>query len=152
MNKKPLTLDEQLEAEQAAVNQLLEFYGQEMDFGFVVYEDWTAKDVLGHITSWHLSFMRNLESAVRKEKAQPFRGSLTEVNEREVAAMKMYSMAELIEQLKLAQRSIEANIKNEAVTEIAYKKGSRNYSPIEHLEIVRRHINGHLEDVKKKRR
>jgi len=150
MKRKLLTLDEQLIEEQKTVSRLIEFYKANKDFNIVVYEDWTAKDVLGHITSWHMSFQRNLESAVKNEKAAPFAGSLTDVNEREVLSMKKYSINELIEKIECAQNTIEMNIKGTKVKEIEYKKGSRNYSPIEHLEIVQRHIDSHLRDVENK--
>ena len=150
MKRKELTLDEQLIEEQKAVMKLIELYNDSKDFDFIVYEDWTAKDVLGHITSWHMSFQRNLESALMNKKPMPFSGSLTDVNEREVLNMKKYTIEELVEKIKLAQNVIDMNIKNTNIMEIAYKKGSRNYSPLEHLEIVKRHINSHLNDVQKK--
>lgn len=49
-----------------------------------------------------------------------------------------------------AQESISAHIENPKVTEIAYKKGSRSCSPSGHLEVVRRHSEGHLADPRKK--
>ncbi|GAB1483258.1 hypothetical protein MASR2M78_20740 [Treponema sp.] len=150
MNKRQLTLDEQLIEEQNVVSEVIEFYQTDRDFKKIIYDDWTAQDVLGHITSWHMSFERNLLSAVQKEKPKPFSGTLTDVNEREVKKMAQYSIPELLAAIKKAQETIDLNIKNSEVTEIAYKRGSRNYSPLEHLEIVQRHLRTHLKDLQAK--
>jgi len=150
LKKRILSIDEQLLAENQVIDKLISFFEMNLDFSKVIYEVWTAKDVLGHITSWHLSFERNLSSAVNNEKAVPFSGSLADVNEKEVENMKMYSVNDLIEKIRKSQDYINKNIKNHNVNEIAYKKGSRNYSPIEHIEVVQRHINSHLKDLENK--
>lgn len=64
--------------------------------------------------------------------------------------MKAYSVKELVAKLKKAQGYINKNIENSNVNEIVYKKGSRKYSPIEHIEMVQRHINSHLKDLEKR--
>jgi hypothetical protein len=151
MEKAPLTIEEQLAQEKQAVADFLAFFeGEERDLSVRIYDEWTAKDVLGHVASWHLSFARNLLAAVENRKPNPFKGSLTEVNEVEVARMALVSAEDLVEKIQEAQALIEANIGNPAVTAIAYKKGSRDYSPLEHLEVVRNHVRGHLKDVKAK--
>ncbi len=150
MNKRQLTLEEQLGEEQKAVSEVMEFFQTAKDFSKIIYVDWTAKDVLGHIASWHLSFERNLLSAVHNEKPKPFSGTLTDVNEREVKKMAEFSISDLLAAIDKAQTTIDLNIENSDVTEIAYKRGSRNYSPLEHLEIVERHLRGHLKDLKAK--
>jgi hypothetical protein len=49
--------------------------------------------------------------------------------------------------LQIAQNTIDQNIGNILIESIPYKKGSRNYSRIEHLEIVEGHIRKHLKDL-----
>ena len=152
MKRQVWTLDEELIEEAKAVSDFLAFYSGNKDLSRIIYVEWTARDVLGHVASWHMSFARNLLDAVNNIKPSPFRGSLTEVNEREVKNLSQFSVADLIQKIKLAQEHIEQNIRNQGIIGIAYKKGSRDYSPIEHLELVRRHIKAHLADVEKKYR
>lgn len=148
--KKELSLAEQKSEEERAVGDFLAFFEGRRDLSPVIYEEWTAKDVLGHIASWHQSFARNLLDAVNGVKPSPFKGTLTEVNERGVREMSAYTPEQLCRMISEAQETVSAHIENPQVTEIAYKKGSRSYSPIEHLEVVRRHIDGHLGDLRRK--
>jgi len=152
LKRQVLTFDEQLVEEAKAVSDFLSFYLVERDLLRIIYTDWTARDVLSHVASWHMSFARNLLDAVNNRKPSPFKGTLTEVNEREVKLLSQFSVADLIQKIKLAQEQIEQNIRNEGIIGIAYKKGSRDYSPIEHLEVVRRHIKSHLADLEGKYR
>jgi hypothetical protein len=150
MKRKDLSIIEWKELQENTVSKFIEFYRTHDNLTIVIYEDWTAKDVLGHVTSWHMSFARNLLDAVNGNKPNPFRGSLTSVNELEVKKMSVFSVIELINKIEEAQNIIANNILSQNIIDIAYKKGSRNYPPIEHLEIVARHINGHLDDINKK--
>lgn len=147
--KKELSLSEQKNVEIETINELIEYFSSNIDLNKIVYVEWTKKDVLAHITSWHMSFASNLLAAVNNEKPTPFKGSLTDVNEKEVIRLRIYSRVELLEFIKKAQIVIETNIENEKVKEIVYKKGSRNYSPLEHLAVVTRHIKGHIDDLRK---
>lgn len=149
MKKAVLTLSEQKAELEKVVRAFIGFFLKERDFSKVVYTEWTAKDVLGHVASWHGSFAKNLLDAVHGIKPSPFKGSLTEVNEREVLLMSNYSIAELINKIRISQELISMNIDNPNVQSIAYKKGSRDYSPVEHLEVVRRHVYSHLKDLEK---
>jgi hypothetical protein len=81
------------------------------------------KHGLGHIVSWDISFSKNVLDAVENRKPNPFRGSLTEVNERGVQEMSQYSINELIHKIREAQTIVENNIMNTSVKVIAYKKG-----------------------------
>lgn len=150
MKRKNLSFDEQLAEEAKAVSDFLAFYSVERDLSRIIYSDWTARDVLSHVASWHMSFARNLLDAVNHIKPSPFKGSLTEVNEREVQRLSQFPVSDLKENIRLAQEQIEQNIGNQGIIGIAYKKGSRDYSPLEHLEVVRRHIRSHLVDLERK--
>jgi hypothetical protein len=150
MKNVVLTLDEQKRKEQEVISGFVVFFSSKKDFSRSIYDMWTAKDVLGHVTSWHMSFSRNLIASVQSIKPTPFKGSLSDVNDREVILMSQFSVNELIQKINIAQKEIIDNIGNPDVKSIAYKKGSRDYSPIEHLEVVRRHVNSHLIDLKAK--
>ncbi|HEX3053424.1 MAG TPA: hypothetical protein VHP83_22380 [Aggregatilineaceae bacterium] len=47
----------------------------------MVYEEWNAKDVLGHITFWHESFARNVSDLVHDIKPSPLKGTFSTLNQ-----------------------------------------------------------------------
>jgi len=143
-------LKHKLEVLTERVNELISFYKQDLDFHQMVYTFWTAKDVLGHLTFWHESFARNLKDIANGVKPNPLKGKLSEVNQMSVETTAEISIEVLINRLKAAQSVIELNIGNAAVRNIPYKKGSRDYSKIEHLEVVEKHIKRHLKDLNKR--
>lgn len=129
-----------------------QFYSSNKLDDRIIYTDWNAHHVLAHLVSWHMSFARNLASAVSGTPAQPFKGKLSDINEKEVLVLLPLPIPELLEKLQDAQSYIRSNILNPQVTLIAYKQGSRPYSPEEHLMVVNKHISQHLEDVKRRYR
>lgn len=145
--KQKLSASEYLVLLQKQVQEFILFFQQSNDYTKVVYTDWSAKDVLGHIVSWHESFARNVDDLVHDRKPNPLKGSLVEVNEKGVLETKPISVQNLVVRLKSAQVTIEQDIMSEKITFIPYKKGSRDYSREEHLEVVYRHIKKHYEDL-----
>ncbi len=136
-----------LERLNGVVAQLLDLYQRMPDPDMMVYEVWTAKDVLSHLTFWHESFARNVSDLARNIKPTPLKGKLSDLNQSGVDAMRPYPLETIIERLESAHRIIQDNILNPKIVSIPYKKGSRDYLPEEHLEIVFDHISGHLRDV-----
>lgn len=132
------------------LEKLTTFFEQGLDYSVMVYELWNAKDILGHITFWHESFARNISDLGKGITPTPLKGKLSEVNKLSIDATKTATIQDLIERLKVAQKVIEEFILMESITFIPYKKGSRDYSREEHLEIVSNHIRKHLHDIKKK--
>ncbi len=130
------------------ISQLLDVYQNVANPDIVVYENWTAKDVLGHITFWHESFARNVGDLVNDIKPTPLKGRFIDLNQRGVDEMRKYPLEAVIERLTAAHRIIQDNILNPKLALIPYKKGSRDYTPEEHLDIVRGHIKEHLRGVK----
>ena len=128
---------------------LVKFFHQGLDYDMMVYEFWNAKDILGHITFWHESFARNISDLGNGIPPNPLKGKLSEVNILSIATTKPATINELIERLRIAQKVIEEFIFLDSITAIPYKKGSRDYSREEHLEIVSKHIRKHLNDIKK---
>ena len=130
-----------------AISQLLDVY-QNVAPDIVVCEDWTAKDILGHITFWHESFARNVSALVSDVKPTPLKGRFIDLNQRGVEEMRQFPLESVIERLAVAHRIIQDNILNPKLTLIPYRKGSRDYTPEEHLDIVRGHIKEHLKNLK----
>jgi len=139
-----------LEPLQTAVNDFIAFYQEELNYHTMVYTLWDAKDILGHIVFWHESFAANIADLGHGCKPNPLKGKLSEVNARSVETTKEVPIPELIERLRQAQHTIEQHIYNESIDLIPYKKGSRDYSRSEHVDIVTHHIGRHLRDVRKK--
>lgn len=113
-----------------------------------VYEGWSAKDILGHLTFWHESFARNVNDLAHDRLPAPLRGKLSDLNQRGVDEMRPCSLDEVIGRLQAAQRTIQRNILNPGLDSIPYRKGSRDYTPEEHLSIVIDHINAHLKAIR----
>lgn len=126
------------------------FFEQGLDYDKMVYKYWNAKDILGHITFWHESFARNISDLGKNIKPSPLKGKLSEVNKQSVETTKNESVENLIKRLKEAQNTIEEHVFLDKVNLIPYKKGSRDYSKLEHLEVVSNHIHKHLKDISKK--
>ena len=113
----------------------------------VVYEGWTVKDVLGHITFWHESFARNVRDLALDRKPKPLRGKYSELNQRCFAEFSSLPIDEIISRLGNAQQVIRENILNHKLQLIPYRIGSRDYSPEEHLGVVNEHIKEHTKDI-----
>ena len=126
------------------------FFEQGLDYNKMIYEYWNAKDILGHITFWHESFARNISDLGKNIKPSPLKGKLSEVNKQSVETTKNESVENLIKRLKEAQNTIEEYVFLDKINLIPYKKGSRDYSKLEHLEVVSNHIHKHLKDISKK--
>lgn len=114
-----------------------------------VYELWTAQDVLAHLTFWHESFARNVNDMAHRRKPAPLKGRLADLNQSGVETMRKETPATVLARFAAAHDLLQKHILNPALSSIPYRKGSRNYTPEEHLEIVRKHIHMHLNDVEK---
>ena len=115
----------------------------------ILFGEWTAKDIVGHIVFWHESFARNVCNIASGVKPRPLKGKLSDLNQQGVEEMRLHSIETLISRLEAAHRNIQENILNPGLEQIPYRKGSRDYTPEEHLEIVNRHISGHLKEIEK---
>ena len=114
-----------------------------------VYEGWCARDILGHLTFWHESFARNLDDLANGRRLSPLKGRLRDLNAYGVEVMRIIPLEQVIQKFELAQETIRKNILNPNLGLIPYRKGSRDYSPEEHLHIVCGHIQAHLRDIEK---
>ena len=117
-----------------------------------IYEGWTAKDILGHITFWHESFARNVSALAEGREPIPLKGKYVDLNQRSVEETRTLTTAQIMGKLQVAHQIIQENILSEKLELIPYRKGSREYTPEEHLDIVNRHILEHLKSVERLRR
>jgi hypothetical protein len=131
------------------IARLFTVYGGIEHPEMVVIGEWTAKDILGHIVFWHESFARNVYDIASNVKPTPLKGRLTDLNQQSVVEMQLYSTETLLLRLESAHLVIRQNIRNPGLELIPYRQGSRPYTPEEHLEIVDRHLSGHLNDIEK---
>ena len=115
----------------------------------ILFGEWTAKDIVGHIVFWHESFARNVCDIASGVKPRPLKGKLSDLNQQGVEETRPDTLETLISRLGSAHRAIQENILNPGLMLIPYRKGSRDYTPEEHLEIVNRHITGHLKEIEK---
>lgn len=113
-----------------------------------IYEGWSAKDILGHLTFWHESFARNVNDLVHDRTPTPLKGRLRDLNQQGVAEMRPCSLEEVLGRLQAAQRIIQRTILNPKLILIPYRKGVRDYTPEEHLDLVAKHIHHHLKSLR----
>jgi hypothetical protein len=131
------------------ISQLIDVYKNIADPEMAVYEEWTAKDILGHIVFWHESFARNVRDIVNDIKPTPLKGKYCDLNQRCFDEMSTKTVETLTKRLEAAHRVIQENILNPKLVLIPYKKGSRDYMPDEHLDIVNKHVKEHLSGIRK---
>jgi hypothetical protein len=93
------------------------------------------------------SFARNLKNLAEYRKPNPLKGKLSEVNKMSVDTTRDVPIKVLCKRLLEAQKAIAQHILNIKVNAIPYKKGSRSYSRMEHLQIVDAHITKNLRDI-----
>ena len=121
--------------------------------GSLRVDDWSAKDTLGHIAFWHESFARNVSALVNGREPHVLEGTYPDLNQRGVEASRAMTVGCIAGRIRRAQATIRRSIvKLPADTAIPYRKGSRLYSPDEHLAMVRGHIIAHLHRVERARR
>lgn len=121
----------------------------DVDPAIQVNREWTARDVAAHITFWHESFARNLSDAIEGRSPNPLRGTYAELNSRCMLEMRPLSMREIIGRLLDAHEVIRAGVLEPSLVAIPYRRGSRDYGPDEHLEVVTTHIQSHATRILK---
>ncbi len=132
------------------VVQLLTVYQELPDPNAIICSElWSAKDVLAHLTFWHESFARNVDDLMHGCKPTPLKGRFIDLNQRGVDSMQPEAFQVVLGRFQTAHQLIQENILSPTLTLIPYKKGSREYTPEEHLDIVNMHIHEHLRDVKR---
>ncbi len=140
----------------AAVERIIRAVRDTADPESLRVDDWSVQDTLGHIAFWHESFARNVKALVDGREPDVLEGSYPDLNRMGVERSRTMTVGQITGRIRRAQRVICRGILTlPADTQIPYRKGSRDYTPDEHLEIVRDHIIAHLnriEKAKKRRR
>jgi hypothetical protein len=131
------------------ISQFFEIYKNMENLEIAVYEEWTARDILGHLVFWHESFARNVHDIVNDIKPTVLSGKYRDLNQRCLEEMRPRTVEEITRRLEDAHRVIQENILDPNLVLIPYKKGSRDYTPEEHLDIVNAHIKDHLSSIRK---
>jgi len=113
-------------------------------------DNWTAKDTLGHIAFWHESFARNAKALVDGRQPKVLSGKYPDLNRQGVEHSRSMSVGQIAGRIKRAQAVIRrCLIRMPANVMIPYRQGSRDYSPDEHIAIVRDHIVAHWHRIEK---
>lgn len=110
---------------------------------------WAVRDVVAHVTFWHESFARNVDDLVHARRPTPLRGRLADLNERGVAEASSVPLDTIVDRFRAAHATIRASIVSPTLGLIPYRVGSRSYTPIEHLQVVRDHIRGHARSLER---
>jgi hypothetical protein len=129
------------------VLKLIDVFENQVDPEKAVYEGWTAKQILGHITFWHESFARNVRDIANDIQPTPLKGKYSDLNQRCFEEIRTQTIGDVLNRLQAAHRVIGESILDPKVQIIPYKKGSRDYTPEEHLDLVGKHIQAHLRDI-----
>jgi hypothetical protein len=139
----------QLEALDRTVAAFAEVCQGAADSAIMVNREWTVKDVAGHIAFWHESFARNLSDVLAGLPPRPLRGTYVELNARCMLEMRPLPMGEIIGRLLAAHEVVKDGILEPSLSAIPYRRGSRDYGPEEHLEVVTGHIQSHMTRILK---
>lgn len=113
----------------------------------IVYEGWTIKAVMGHMTFWHESFARNVYDLANDREPTPLRGTYSALNQKCLAEFGPLSIEVIVLRFANAHKLIQENILNDKIVMIPYRKGSRDYPPEEHLQVVNDHLKEHTKDI-----
>jgi hypothetical protein len=136
-----------------AIDQLIIAVRSIEHAGSLRVDGWSAKDTLGHIAFWHESFARNVSALASGREPVVLEGTYPCLNQQGVEASRGMSVGVIAGRIRRAQATIRRSIiKLPPDTAIPYRKGSRDYTPDEHLAMVRAHIIAHLNRVERARR
>jgi len=114
-----------------------------------IYEHWDIKDIVGHITYWHINYAANLKACDQKRKPPLLKGKYIDLNQKGVDEMRKYSFKELRKKLLDANLVIGNVVRKGDVRKVKYKEGTRDYSIEEFLQVITSHIKGHIRDVRR---
>ncbi|MCE1252315.1 MAG: hypothetical protein LWX83_02065 [Anaerolineae bacterium] len=130
-----------------AVNQLVVTAKNSQNPDRLIYEEWTVKDIVAHLTFWHESFARNVYDLACNQPPRPLKGRLRDLNTQGIVDKRDCSLDDVLQQLIKAHTILQKFMPTLTQELIPYRKGSRDYSPEEHLEIVTDHIRMHTKDI-----
>ena len=130
------------------VTEFINSYQELKTPGVPAQDKWSASQIMTHVTFWHESFARNVHDLVNDRKPTPLKGKYSDLTRICFETLGVLDEGVVLERLLIAQETIKGDILDERLDMIPYKVGSRDYSPEEHLDIVAKHIQSHLNDLK----
>lgn len=130
------------------VESVVKTYEGFSNYHFRIDDQRTAKDVLAHIVFWHENFSSNTFNVSHNIAPKPLTGSYAKLSEQCKNEMEYTSVTQLISRLITSQKIIQENIVKRNIEKIPYRRGSREYTPEEYLDVVNQHLLGHLKEVK----
>lgn len=101
-----------LEQLNETVMRLIDLYQNTVNPASAVYEEWTAKEVLGHITFWHESFARNVRDLANDIRPKPLKGRFRDLNQRCMEEIKTQTVEDILYRLETAHHIVGENILN----------------------------------------
>ena len=93
-----------------------------------VYEDWNVKEILCHVTFWHVNYAENLLAEENKTTLPLLKGKYSDINIRAFKAYRKKPTETVIKELLDANIEIENVVKRGKVKKMTYKEGSRDYT------------------------
>ena len=149
MATTPTTLVDRLAALEAAVVRLAGAARATSYPDDVVTGDWSARLVVAHLVFWHESFARNVADLAAGRRPAPVAGTYAALAERTRAELGDLPIEALLERLVAAQAVIRRDIGARGIDIIPYRRGSRAYPPLEHLEVTRDHVARHAAELER---
>jgi len=116
----------------------------------MVTNQWTIKDLLGHITYWHQYYAQQYKALSIGEKPY-IHQTLVGKNEEAIKKTKYVSKKKLIGNLIEANESLRTSILVKKVPKMKYVKSSQ-YTTDHFLEVVIGHISRHSQQARKAKR
>ena len=111
-------------------------------------KEWTVKEELCHIVFWHENYAANYKALA--ENVEPILPEgMSTINVAGVRSLRGRSIKELISRLRKANDSLFLSIVDKKVPRMTYSKGGRTYETEYFLEMITRHINTHVKQVRR---
>lgn len=108
-----------------------------------VTDNWTVKDILCHVTFWHMNYAQNYSALAKGIEPPLLQGPYYMINEYGVKKLRKNSTQMLLKKLDEAHKSLEDSILKKGVKKMTYKKGGITYATPEFLQVIESHIRGH---------
>lgn len=115
----------------------------------MVTDQWSVKDVLCHLVSWHEYYAANYEALAEGREQPLYEGSTGKRNLDTVRELRINKTADLITRLWRAQRTLEKSILEGKVEQMTYKKNGRVYTTPDFLDMVAGHVATHTKHIKR---
>jgi len=149
MATTPTTPADRLAALEAAVVRLAGAARATGDPDDVVTGDWSARLVVAHVVFWHEAFARSVADLAAGRRPSPLAGNYAALAERTRDELGYLPIEALLERLVAAQAVIRRDIGSPRIDIIPYRRGSRPYPPVEHLEVTRDHVARHAAELER---